>query len=94
MVGAVVGFCTFYFLRQFRQFTPAVLAALLGAAIFGPVALKFFKVLGDNLSEYFAGFGIGFFVYAVYVLVIMILVQADIIEGANVENVRFKRSRS
>ena len=85
MVGAVVGFCTFYFLRQFRQFSPAVLAALLGAAIFGPVALKFLKVLGDNISDYFAGFGTGFFLYAIYVLVIMILAKLDLIEGADVE---------
>lgn len=85
MVGAVVGFCAFYFLRQLKQFNPAVLAAFLGAAIFGPVALKFLKVLGEDVSDYFAGFGVGFFLYAVYVLIIMVLARLDIIEETDVE---------
>jgi hypothetical protein len=51
MVGAVVGFSMFYFMRQFLQYSPATFAALLGAAIFGPPVLKFLHVLGDHISE-------------------------------------------
>lgn len=85
MVGAVVGFCVFYFVRRFEKFSPAVLAAVLSAAVFGPLALKFFKVLGENLSGYFAGFGTGFFLFVLYSALVTILAARGFIERRDVE---------
>jgi hypothetical protein len=85
MVGAVVGFSMYYFMRQFASFNPAVLGALLIAAIFGPPVLKFIDVLGGNIAEYFVGLGIGFFVYAIYAVTVTILATRGFIERRDIE---------
>ena len=78
LMGAVVGWMIFYFIRKYDHFTPTVLMGTLTALIGGDV-IAFLVTMKDTFSDpvfhlwYFIGIGISFFLYAIYILIINIL---------------------
>lgn len=78
LTGAVVGWMIFYFVRKYDRFTPKTLLGTL-SALFGGDVTAFLLTLSEKFSEplfhlrYFAGAGSGFFLYAVYLLIVNIL---------------------
>lgn len=77
LTGVVVGWIIFYFIRRYREFTPAALIGTLAALIGGDV-LAFLIAMRDTFTEadfhlwYFVGAVAGFFLYGIYVLLVMI----------------------
>lgn len=77
LVGAVVGWLIFYFIRRYRKFSPSMLVATI-AAILGGDGISSLATMGERFGNrdfhlwYFAGVGVGFFLYAVYVLLIAV----------------------
>ena len=77
LIGAVVGWIIFYFIRRYKKFTPSVLITTL-AAIIGGDAISFLITMGEHFGNrdfhlwYFAGVGTGFFLYGIYVLLVAI----------------------
>ena len=69
LLGAVVGWMLYYFIRRYTLFSPKSLAATL-SAIVGGEALAWLGTLRGAESgaelQYFTGLGAGFFVYALY----------------------------
>lgn len=78
LTGAVVGWMIFYFIRKYDRFTPKTLLGTLSALLGGDVT-AFLLTMSEEFGEplfhlrYFAGAGTGFFLYAVYVLIVNIL---------------------
>ena len=78
LTGAVVGWMIFYFIRKYDRFTPKTLLGTLSALLGGDVT-AFLLTMSEKFSEplfhlrYFAGAGSGFFLYAVYILIVNIL---------------------
>jgi len=79
LIGSVVGWCLYFFMRLYRRFTPKLLLLSLFAISGGPVlsvleresrngALNF-----DIILWYFTGVALGFFLYAVYVGAVSVL---------------------
>lgn len=77
LTGMVVGWIIFYFIRRYREFTPAALIGTLAALIGGDV-LAFMITMHDRFTGddfhlwYFIGAAAGFFLYGIYVLLVMI----------------------
>lgn len=77
LIGAVVGWTVFYFIRRYRKFTPAMLVATL-AALVGGDGISSLATIGERFGNrdfhlwYFTGVGISFFLYALYILLIAI----------------------
>ena len=78
LTGAVVGWMIFYFIRKYDRFTPKTLLGTLSALLGGDVT-AFLLTMSEKFSgllfhlRYFAGAGSGFFLYAVYILIVNIL---------------------
>ena len=75
MIGAVIGWTVYYFMRQFSLFSPIALIGTIGAFMGGPV-LKYMspEAFGGRIqSLYFTGVAIVFFVYATYLATLLIL---------------------
>jgi len=82
MIGAVIGWIIYYFMRQFTLFSPATLASTIAAFLGGPV-LKYLNpdAFGGSIqSLYFAGVGIGFYGYAGYLGILLVLQARGTIE--------------
>lgn len=77
LIGAVVGWIVFYFIRRYRKFTPAMLVATL-AALVGGDGISSLATMGERFGNrdfhlwYFIGVGLSFFLYALYILLIAI----------------------
>lgn len=77
LIGAVVGWILFYFIRRYPKFTPSMLVATL-AAIFGGDGISSLATIGERFGNrdfhlwYLVGVAAGFFLYALYVLLIAI----------------------
>lgn len=80
LIGAVVGWMIFYFIRRYRKFTPSMLVATI-AAILGGDGISSLATMGERFGNrnfhlwYLAGVAVGFFLYAVYVLLIAVFVN-------------------
>ena len=77
LIGAVVGWMIFYFIRRYPKFTPSMLVATI-AAILGGDGISSLATMGERFGNrdfhlwYFLGVGISFFLYAIYVLLVAI----------------------
>lgn len=77
LIGAVVGWLIFYFVRRYNKFTPAMLVATI-AAIIGGDGISSLATMGERFGNrdfhlwYFMGIGISFFLYALYILLVAI----------------------
>lgn len=77
LIGAVVGWMIFYFIRRYRKFTPSMLVATI-VAILGGDGISSLATMGERFGNrdfhlwYFLGVGISFFLYAIYVLLVAI----------------------
>ena len=80
LIGSVVGWIIFYFIRRYPKFTPSMLVATI-AAILGGDGISSLATMGERFGNrdfhlwYLAGVAVGFFMYAVYVLLIAIFVD-------------------
>lgn len=78
LIGAVVGWMFFYFIRKYEPFRPTTMIGTLAAIVSGAV-IAFLLTMRDRFSVvdshlcYFIGIGVSFFFYAIYILVINIL---------------------
>jgi hypothetical protein len=90
LLGASVGWTVYYFMRRFKKANPAVLTATLAAFLGGP-ALNFLSQLSKSAdgaelqSHYFLGLGIGFFSYAGYVGLLVLLSGLGFMDRRNFE---------
>lgn len=88
LIGAVIGWIIFYFIRRYKKFTPSVLIATL-AAVIGGDGISFLITMEDHFGSrdfhlwYFAGVGIGFFLYCIYVLLVAIFHNRGRIKDKN-----------
>jgi hypothetical protein len=83
VLGAAIGWLLYYFVRQFKIFTPRVLASAVGAILAGPF-LKFITggQEGDHvLWSYFLGIGVGFFLYALWLGFLLLAVHSGWLDG-------------
>lgn len=77
LVGAVVGWLIFYFIRRYNKFTPAMLVATI-AAILGGDGISSLATMGERFGNrdfhlwYILGVAAGFFLYGIYVLLVAI----------------------
>lgn len=77
LIGLVVGWMIFYFIRRYRKFTPTMLVASI-ASILGGDGISSLTTLGERFGNrdfhlwYFLGVAIGFFLYALYILPVAI----------------------
>lgn len=77
LIGAVVGWLIFYFIRRYPRFTPAMLAATI-AAILGGDGISSLATMGERFGNrdfhlwYLLGVAGGFFLYGLYVLLVAI----------------------
>ncbi|WP_210166705.1 hypothetical protein [Methylobacterium sp. Leaf85] len=73
LLGGVVGWMIYYFIRRFSTFSPQALGATFAAFAGGPLL----KYIGGfehySQSYYLAGVGIGFFIYALFLAVLLYL---------------------
>lgn len=80
LIGAVVGWMIFYFIRRYKKFTPSMLVATI-AAILGGDGISSLATMGERFGNrdfhlwYLAGVAVGFFLYAIYVLLIAVFVN-------------------
>jgi hypothetical protein len=67
LLGMVVGWLLYYFIRQYRVFSPQTLSTTI-AAFLGGIIVRYFSQSpeGAILAFYSLGVGIGFFLYAAY----------------------------
>lgn len=69
LLGGVVGWMLYYFVRRYTLFNPKTLAATLSAIVGGAAVAWMATMRGLSSSiepQYFTGLGIGFFAYAAY----------------------------
>lgn len=77
LIGAVVGWLIFYFIRRYNKFTPSMLVATI-AAIIGGDGISSLATMGERFGNrdfhlwYLAGVATGFFLYGAYVLLVAI----------------------
>jgi hypothetical protein len=76
LAGAVIGWTVYYFMRQFALFSPASLTATIAAFAGGPLLKHFNPDAPGIQSHYFFGLGLGFFAYALYLGILLLLVGA------------------
>lgn len=77
LIGAVVGWLIFYFVRRYNKFTPAMLVATI-AAILGGDGISSLATMGERFGNrdfhlwYILGVAAGFFIYGLWLLLVMI----------------------
>lgn len=77
LIGAVVGWLIFYFVRRYNKFTPAMLVATI-AAILGGDGISSLATMGERFGSrdfhlwYILGVAAGFFIYGLWLLLMMI----------------------
>lgn len=77
LIGSVIGWMVFYFIRRYRKFTPSMLVASI-ASILGGDGISSLATIGERFGNrdfhlwYFLGVAVGFFLYGLYILLVAI----------------------
>lgn len=82
LIGTVVGWILFYFIRRYKKFTSTILVATLAAIVVGD-DISSLTTMGERFGNrdfhlwYFIGVAAGFLLYGIYVLLVIIFFSRE-----------------